>query len=148
MSNKINWDRTRASKLAKEYLDFPQAGSLNDQKRWYRECGSFLKLDRIDPTEYIGLVKNRKTADARRNFQREIIKVQKFLHYNFQELNSSDLLNIIFKDYQRALRDFLDNDPTFQIDHFPDIVAAIQFFKLKRVQLASKPGKLVWSIEN
>lgn len=148
MSKKINWDRARARKLAKEYLELPQTGTFTDQKRWYKEIGHFIGIEKIDPIEHKRWVDDRKKADALRAFLKEINLVHNFLEANAKELQICPLLGILFKDYQNALRQFLNSSSDFKFDEFPEIVHAISFFKLKQLARFSGVERTIfWGVE-
>jgi hypothetical protein len=148
MSKKINWDRARASKLAKEYLELPQTGTFADQKRWYRDVGHLIGIDKIDPIEHKKWVEGRRKADALRAFLKEISLVHNFLRTNFSELQTSPLLRIVFNDYQNALRQFLNCSHDFHFEEFPELVDAISFFKLKQLaRFAGAQRTVFWGVQ-
>jgi hypothetical protein len=148
MSKKINWDRARARQLAKEYMELPQTGTFTDQKRWYKEIGHFIGIAKIDPIAHKRWVDDRKQADALRAFLKEIKLVHNFLEANAKELQTCPLLGILFKDYQNALRQFLNNSSDFKFDEFPEIVHAIGFFRLRQLARFSRlQRKIFWGVE-
>jgi hypothetical protein len=148
MSKKINWDRARANKLAKEYLELPQTGTFADQKRWYRDVGHFIGIEKIDPIEHKRWVDDRKKADALRTFLKEVTLVHHFLLANLPELQGCPLLRIVFNDYQNALRQFLNCSHDFRFEEFPELVHAISFFKLKQLARFSGAQRTVfWGVQ-
>lgn len=104
-------------------------------------------IEKLDPSEHERWVAEREIADALREFLREISQVHSFLKTRENELKTCRLSRIIFKNYQDALRKFLNGATDFQWDGFPEIVQAIKLLKLKRIARVSGENRtIVWGV--
>lgn len=134
---KRDWTKARHARLAREYIEIAQTGTRADIKRWWREIGHELELPVIDPNEYKDWVKQREAADRFRDFRHEFVNLLNVLRRYRQDLEGDALLAIIFSEYQKLLKDFLNGPQVFDPDGFPELQDAISFFKLHRLRRTS-----------